>query len=143
MKHRSNVDPHLFPDALPCLQHLTSKYKLAIMTNGNADLKNSIMMPYLVDTLTASETAAAKPSPMALLPLVLRNNVHPSRALYIGDNYENDVLGANAVGMHTALLNRKGNWKGNGFDVQPNIMLSSLSLDEVTSKLDDYVRSLS
>lgn len=136
------MDEHLYPDALSCVKHLSHNYRLAVMTNGNADLSKSVLRPYLIDCLNAIDVAASKPSALAFLPLLLRNRIHPSRALYIGDDYDNDVVGANALGMHTALLLRDQEWYDDGKAIKPDILFSSLNIDEVTSKLNDYISSL-
>ncbi len=51
-----------------------------------------------------------KPSPVPFLALLQRLNAQPSRTLFIGDSYVNDVVGAKNCGMCAALLDRSSSW---------------------------------
>ena len=48
-----------------------------------------------------------KPSPIPFIAISQRTGVPPSRILFIGDSFENDVVGAHAVGMTGGLLLRE------------------------------------
>ncbi len=50
----------------------------------------------------------AKPSPEIFQHALSRAGVEPHEALYVGDTYTLDVLGARAVGMPAALIDRDG-----------------------------------
>lgn len=55
-------------------------------------------------------------------------DVPPSRVLYVGDSYECDVLGANKVGMISALLLRRD--FNNKADLQDGDVYSAEELEE-------------
>lgn len=56
--------------------------------------------------LTSEETGREKPSSvMFTLPLA-RLDLRTSEVLFVGDSVESDIVGANAVGLETALFNR-------------------------------------
>jgi hypothetical protein len=65
------------------------------------------LQKYVSLFLTASDVGAAKPSPVPFLACCQKLKVIPSRVLYIGDNYEHDILGAKKVGMKAGFLKRK------------------------------------
>lgn len=48
-----------------------------------------------------------KPSPIPFIAISQRTGIPPSRILFIGDSFENDVVGAHAVGMTGGLLLRE------------------------------------
>lgn len=58
-------------------------------------------------SFTTEETNFLKPSPVPFKHLVKRFNFLPEEILYVGNNYEYDVLGAAAIGLRTAHLSRK------------------------------------
>ena len=62
--------------------------------------------------MSSEDTQYLKPSPKPFLMMAERLGMDPGRILYVGNNYEYDVMGAAAAGMKTALtgscLNKKG-----------------------------------
>jgi putative hydrolase of the HAD superfamily len=60
-------------------------------------------------TVVARENAPAiKPSPLPFLLALERTNLQPSECVYVGDVLEEDVQGAEGVGMRAYLLDRRG-----------------------------------
>ena len=82
--------------------------------------------------VVSSEIGAEKPSPKGFLLSLEELGVSPEEALYVGDNYYDDVKGANGVGMRAALLNRtkwhSGRMEGNYLDITSLSELLSLPL---------------
>ncbi|HYN88286.1 MAG TPA: HAD-IA family hydrolase [Ardenticatenaceae bacterium] len=72
-----------------------------------------------------------KPDPLLFRHAIARAGVAPAEALFIGDTYATDILGARAVGMHPVLIAR--NHEGFAADV-PVIR----SLDEIIALLPSY-----
>ena len=73
------------------------------------DILNGLEISPLMDFVVASGTIGfAKPSPEIFQQALVRAGVAADEALYIGDTYVLDVLGARAVGMHVALIDREG-----------------------------------
>jgi FMN phosphatase YigB (HAD superfamily) len=106
---RSDVAPHLYDDVIPCLEWLTKDQgvKVAVLTNGNANLTTCpVLGQYVSMTIGAGEVGAMKPSPVPFVAMCQKAGVVPSRMLFVGDSYENDVLGAAKVGIYSALLTR-------------------------------------
>jgi HAD superfamily hydrolase (TIGR01549 family) len=62
--------------------------------------------PYIDFTATSGEVGADKPRPPIFLRALERAGVKPAEAIHVGDQYQNDVLGARGVGINPILLDR-------------------------------------
>lgn len=62
--------------------------------------------PYLNFIVTSKEVGANKPEPAIFLAALERAGVDASEAVYIGDQYETDVIGARGVGIKPILIDR-------------------------------------
>ena len=96
---------HLFDHAQTILDYLKPKYKLHIITNGFAEvqegkLKNSGIVDYFEVIMDSEKAGVKKPNPVIFEKALSLAKVQPENALMVGDNYDVDVLGAKAVGMH-------------------------------------------
>jgi HAD superfamily hydrolase (TIGR01549 family) len=88
--------------------------RLAIVSNWSWNLRERVNMAGLTrhfEVIWASAYAGcAKPHPMIFHQAleIMRPRVKPERALYVGDSYEHDVVGAQNAGLDVVLLDRKG-----------------------------------
>lgn len=158
------MDSHLYVDTIPCLQHIWfENVAIGLFTNGNAvvpalctprtsipesDECHRIPPPSTLSTLltlslNAGDVGAQKPSMVPFIAISQLSGIEPSRILYIGDNYEHDVVAAKQANFHTALLCRgkRDTCKEKCFvdGVHPDIILDSLCLDEFTAKIRNYI----
>lgn len=105
---------HAFEDAAPALAALTAAgVRLAVLTNGSeqqqtAKLRSIGLLDGVGPVFTAEAIGARKPDPRAFLIVCDRLGVAPDTVLYVGDEYEVDVLGAQSAGVHAVLLDRFG-----------------------------------
>lgn len=107
-------------------QHIT----MGIITNGPIEhQKNKIKQLGLEkwiqksNMFISSEVGIAKPD-VRLFELVQKKmNLVPSETYYIGDSFENDVVGASNAGWNTIWINRK-NKKNSNKDVNPNFIVN-------------------
>lgn len=108
---RNNVV--LFEDAVHTLRHLSTRYCLGTITNGNADV-HYIGIGHFFDFVMTSEVAgAAKPQPEIFHAALGEAGVSPNEAVHVGDDPERDIRGASAVGMRTIWVNpRLHSWPG-------------------------------
>lgn len=106
LKERQNVT--LYADALPVLKQLAERFRLAALTNGNADVYKTDAGPYFEFAFLAEEVGASKPAPDLFHAALKRSELAPTQVLHVGDNHEHDVLGALNVGMHAIWLNAEG-----------------------------------
>lgn len=101
---------HLLPYTREILDYLSPRYRLHIITNGFAavqekKLRNANILGYF-DLIINSEMAGVKkPDPRIFLLALKCASVPASKGLMIGDNLEADILGAQAVGLHTLHYN--------------------------------------
>ncbi|GAB4581592.1 MAG: TIGR02253 family HAD-type hydrolase [Anaerolineales bacterium] len=104
--HPTNL---LAPDAHPTLTALQhTGYTLGLITNRtqpcHAELQTLGIAHYFDLILTAGEVNAFKPDPAIFQHALTQTGIPPQAALYIGDNYYADILGAAQAGMIPVLL---------------------------------------
>lgn len=98
----------LFDDVVPALERLKPRYKLAALTNGNADL-DVIGIGHLFDhVVTARAVGAAKPDPRIFRATVDALGLEPHEVLHVGDEPRDDVAGAREAGLPSAWMDRFG-----------------------------------
>jgi len=103
----------LFDDTIPALAVLRGEgYRLGVLTNLRRDIgelcRRLGLAPYLDFCINAEEAGAEKPHAPMFLAALERASVVAAEAVHVGDQFESDVLGARAVGMHGVLIDRGG-----------------------------------
>jgi putative hydrolase of the HAD superfamily len=69
----------------------------------------------LLDSVTIPALAgAAKPDRGIFEHALRRHGLDASRTVYVGDDVDDDYLGAEAAGMKAILVDREGRWQGKG-----------------------------
>jgi len=118
----------LFPGVLETLKRLKKKgFKLGIISNTSVsrhqmiNALHSSRIAHLFDYhLYSSEPGVCpKPNPDIFLQALIQNGLRPQEAIYVGNRYYKDVLGAHNVGMHPIYVgneqipsaHRKPHWK--------------------------------
>lgn len=101
---------HLFDGVLDILTYLHTHYHLHIITNGfhevqHLKLKNSGISAYFKTVTTSEEVGLKKPNPVIFQKAMEKAIARPHRSLMVGDTFEADILGAEAVGMETLFFN--------------------------------------
>jgi putative hydrolase of the HAD superfamily len=77
------------------------------MYKGLDDIcKKLRIAPYLDVILTSGEAGADKPDPVIFLEAVRRAGADSSQSIYLGDQYEIDIIGARKAGLATVLVDR-------------------------------------
>jgi len=103
----------LFGDVLPTLTDL-KKRGLALGLISNVDrsieplCRELGLSPLLQVVVTSQDVGVNKPQPGIFQEALRRARVEASEAMYVGDQYQVDVVGANEVGMKGVLLDRIG-----------------------------------
>ena len=110
-KYRESVTP--VSGAMSALQVLHGSFPLGLVSNGYPEVQHikidSLKIRNLLEfTLISEEVGIRKPDPEIFLMAAQMIGVEPPKCLFVGDSYENDVIGANGVGMQTCWLNRGG-----------------------------------
>lgn len=103
----------VFPDVTPTLQVLKEAgYSLAVLSNRSRPYQEQLeklgLAGYFEFAMHAGEVGAWKPGPRIFQQGVERLSVRPEQALYVGDNYYADVVGAQRAGLNPILLDPDG-----------------------------------
>jgi putative hydrolase of the HAD superfamily len=95
-----------FGEVVPALERLKSRYRLATLSNGNADLGTIGLAHHFEVSLHAAELGCAKPDARAYGELARALTLDPAEILFVGDDPQADVAGPRNVGMQTVWMNR-------------------------------------
>jgi len=106
LQHRNRVAP--YADAAPVLKALGAKYRLASLTNGNADVEQTPLRGHFHRAFLAEEVGAAKPQPEMFHAALEWAGAAPEQAVHLGDEPFLDVDAARRVGMQAVWVNRAG-----------------------------------
>jgi len=101
----------LYPDTLPCLEHLRCLgCGLGIISNFDSrliDLLVNLGIGRFFAAVTLSwKAGVAKPDPQIFLKATDAMGVPGSKALHVGDSFEEDFEGARRAGLQAVLLDR-------------------------------------
>lgn len=103
----------LFDDVAPALTDLKNRgIILGLISNVEQDMTETLtrlgLPSWLEIVVTSQDAGASKPRPEIFQEALRRAGVQPPEAIYIGDQYQVDVIGANGAGMKGILLDRRG-----------------------------------
>ena len=101
----------LYDDALPTLKLLKERNLiLGLISNVGIDTdsicKDLGLQPYLDFQVTSFEAGHDKPHPEIFLTALEKAQVKAEETIYVGDQYDLDVVGARGVGMKAVLIDR-------------------------------------
>jgi len=132
-------DIELFDDAEQVLLELKSHYRLAAITNGNFDIARAGLDRFFEFAINAEQLERAKPHPEPFLHALALADCAPHECIHIGDDVENDVRGAQRLGIHTVWINRgKLGWPG---EQPPSQQVQQLAeLPAAVRKITDSLR---
>jgi FMN hydrolase / 5-amino-6-(5-phospho-D-ribitylamino)uracil phosphatase len=101
---RNEVTPYV--EVVPALGRLRKRYRLATLSNGNADLGRIGLAHHFEITLHAAALGCAKPDARSYAELAAALTLTPAEILFVGDEPHADVVGPRAAGMQTVWVNR-------------------------------------
>ena len=101
----------LFADVMPALAHLRGLgLILGLISNVDRDItpicQGLGLSAMLQVVVTSQEVGFNKPQPEIFQAALKQTKIKPSEAIYVGDQHQVDVVGANAAGMRGILLDR-------------------------------------
>jgi len=101
----------LFDDVMPALTDLKGKgLILGLISNVERDILRLVnklgLAPLLQVVMTSQDVGFNKPQPEIFHEALRQAGVQASEAIYVGDQYQIDVVGANKAGMKGVLLDR-------------------------------------
>lgn len=105
----------LFDDVAPALNDLKSRgLILGLISNVERDLTTTFnelgLSSWLDIMVTSLNSSFNKPQPEIFKEAMRQAGVEPPEAIYIGDQYQVDCVGANHAGMKGILLDRGGHF---------------------------------
>ncbi len=130
-----NVDDQ----AISVLQNLCGKYKLGLISNlgipecGRQLLDRFGLSKFFDLIVISGEVNQRKPSPKIFQRALDASNVHPSKAVFVGDMLDLDTIGPKNVGMKNVLIERRP--IENHVEVKPDKVIKSLT--ELLNILED------
>ncbi|ABA58535.1 HAD-superfamily hydrolase subfamily IA, variant 3 [Nitrosococcus oceani ATCC 19707] len=104
LEARNWVTP--YTDVPPVLEKLARTYRLASLTNGNADVQYTPLKAHFHFSLTPAIAGAAKPAPDMFYRALEQAGAEPHQAVHVGDHPECDIIAAQQVGMRAVWINR-------------------------------------
>ncbi len=110
-----------FDDVLPTLDRLREAGKLTgLISNVDTDISDVLtrlgLAARLDVVMTSGEAGVTKPHRGIFEAALQKAGVAPDEAVYVGDQYEIDVLGAEGAGLTGVLIDRTGFSAGAGED---------------------------
>ena len=126
---RNNVV--FFEGAINVLIALSEKYNVYALTNGNADVKMIGIDKYLSGAVSSAEVGVSKPSLEIFEAALNKAGEEAKSCIHVGDDYEDDIVGANNAGIASIWLNHR-------HQSAPNMNLAT----EVVSKVTEIPRAV-
>jgi putative hydrolase of the HAD superfamily len=103
----------LFDDVAPALTDFKNRgITLGLISNVEQDITETLtrlgLSSWLEIVVTSQDAGFNKPQPEIFQEALRQAGVRPPEAIYIGDQYQVDVIGANGAGMKGILIDRNG-----------------------------------
>lgn len=103
----------LFDAAEEVLDELSRRFTLAAITNGNVQVQRLGLDRFFALAINAEQLPRPKPHPEPFLAVLQQLGCEPAQCIHIGDDIENDIRGAQRVGLFTVWMNTNGQpWPG-------------------------------
>jgi putative hydrolase of the HAD superfamily len=120
----------VYADVTPTLEEVGQTHRLALLTNGAADLqrekiRESQLAPFFEVIVISGEVGVRKPEPEIFKLVLERLRAAPETAVMVGNSLGSDVAGAQRAGLKGVWLNRSGKQRDDG--VEPDAEIASLS----------------
>ncbi|MFD2565020.1 YjjG family noncanonical pyrimidine nucleotidase [Aquimarina rubra] len=104
------LNNYLINGAIELLEYLMPKYQMHIITNGfkevqHTKLSNAKINHYFKTVTNSEEVGVKKPNPIIFEHALKVSGADIDKSLMIGDNYEADIIGAEALGIRAICFN--------------------------------------
>jgi len=103
---------NLYPDTVPTLQILATRYPLGIITNGNSYPRHLGLHRFFTEVLLSTEVGLAKPDPAIYRLAAVRVGHAPEDLVMVGDSRTHDVDAAITAGWRAVRLDREATTTG-------------------------------
>ncbi|MCL0043429.1 HAD family hydrolase [Dehalococcoidia bacterium] len=103
----------LFPQIRESLDVLSQHYVLGIITNGSVAQQTRKLIDLKLERFFSiiiidERIGISKPNAKIFEEAIVQAGCEPRQAMYVGDQWDVDVLGANSAGLHAVWINRSG-----------------------------------
>ena len=95
----------LYEDVMPTVMQLKQRGLILGLISAHY-IGRAGLDPYLDVVVTAKDVGADKPEPPIFLAALERAAVDAPEVVYVGDQYERDVIGSRGVGINAILIDR-------------------------------------
>jgi putative hydrolase of the HAD superfamily len=111
MMQQAKMNLILFDDVMPALDDLKKRrLKLGLISNIEHNMTatlDKLGLSSKLDIVVTSQNAGfTKPQPEIFQYALKKSGVNPAEAVYVGDQYQVDIIGAKSAGMQGILLDR-------------------------------------
>lgn len=101
----------LYPDVVDCLDSL-DRYRLAVLSNGDSSqqrrkLRDTGIEEYFEEVVVSGDIGIHKPDRRVFDEIIGKLGVDHGDAVYVGDNYDADFVGADGAGLVACLIDRE------------------------------------
>jgi FMN hydrolase / 5-amino-6-(5-phospho-D-ribitylamino)uracil phosphatase len=124
LNHRFN-DIELFPDVVPALNALLSRYTLGLISNGNTYPDRCGLVGYFSFVIFAQDYGVEKPDRRIFEVAMREAGCTADQLLHVGDSLAADVKGAMDAGARAVWLNRQAQPNDSG--ITPDYEMATLS----------------
>ena len=118
------ADIELYPDVLPLLDSIASRYALGLVSNGNSYPERCGLRDRFTFVIFAQNVGVEKPDPVIFQQACREARCSPEQLMHIGDSLATDVEGARRAGAVSVWLNRDR--KLNHTGIRPDFEIHSL-----------------
>jgi len=106
---RDHSNVRFLDGAAEALEYVAERYPLALVTNGGPDMQDQKIdglgiRDHFETIVYAGHDVAAKPDPEPFERALAALDTSPDRSIYVGNNYEADVVGAANAGLDSVLI---------------------------------------
>lgn len=127
---RKETGLRLFDGVSQLIDDLKPRYPLGIVTNGPSDMQWPKLRELgLVDRfdgiVVAGDRGFFKPDPRPFVEILELLDAEAKTALFVGDSFEHDIIGAHGAGMRTAWIRSDGKTPPEDADVTPDYIFGS------------------
>lgn len=122
-----------YTDVPAALESLATRYRIGLISNGNSKPVLSRLPVKFDFAVFAQDCGYAKPDPRIFEFALAAGGCKPEEVIHVGDSLNDDVSGANNIGLTSVWLNRRG--YSNQTEITPDIEIRNLN-DLVAILLD-------
>ncbi len=112
VRRLDHMDLHAKPGASDVLKQLSSRFRLALVTDTESSNEQAVrralarleLEKYFAAIVTSQDLGVTKPHPLMFQEAMRRTGVNPSETVMVGNDLDRDVEPAEALGLRAILV---------------------------------------